>query len=72
MKIFIGCPLNLPMSALIKKASFGRSMDIPWIWISCGYLMDDPQDVRWIENATWDNFTNGVVLDNLQISIFAQ
>ena len=53
MRIFIGRPLDLPMSALIQKASFGRPMDIPWIWISCGYLMDNPQDVQWIENAIW-------------------
>ena len=54
MRIFIGRPLDLPMSALIQKASFGRPMDIPWIWISCGYLMDNPQDVQWIENAIWE------------------
>ena len=39
MRIFIGLPLDLPISALIQKASFGRPMDIIWIWISCGYLM---------------------------------
>lgn len=41
------------MSALIQKASFGRPMHTPWIWVSCGYLMDNPQDVQWIENDIW-------------------
>ena len=54
-RIFIGHPLALPMSALIQKASFGSPMGIAWIWISCGYLMDNIQDVRWIENAIWES-----------------
>lgn len=41
------------MSALIQKATFGRPMDIPWIRTFFGYLMDNPQDVQWIENAIW-------------------
>ena len=53
VRIFIGRPLDSPMSALIQKASFGRPKNIPWIWISCGYVIDNPQDVLWAENAIW-------------------
>jgi hypothetical protein len=50
----MGRTMALPVSTLIQKGSFGRPMDIPWIWISCGYVMDNPQDVyQWIENAIW-------------------
>ena len=52
--MLIGRPLDLPTSALIQQAFFGRLMDIPWIWISCGYQMGNPQDVQWVENAIWD------------------
>ena len=59
MRILIGRLLDLPMSTLIQKASFGRPMDILWIWISYGYLMDNLQDVQWIENTIW------IVLESL-------
>lgn len=33
MRTFIGRPLDLPMSALIQKASYGYLMDLDILWI---------------------------------------
>lgn len=54
MRIFIACLLDLFMSALIQKASFGRPMSISRICISFGYQRDNPQDVQWNEVALWE------------------
>ena len=39
-------------------------MDISWIWISCGHLIDNSQDVQWIENAVWEQLKEAIALLN--------